>query len=161
MLRRPAILHDAFEAGILIKFIDGIFELLGGSLLLFFSPASLNRFLQVLLREELHEDAKDFLANALLHLFQGLTAHQQLFAATYLLVHGLVKVGIVAALWSKRLWAYPVAGGVLFLFTLSQLYLLFSNPSPFLLVLTIVDIALLALLHSEYRRLACAPTQLF
>jgi uncharacterized membrane protein len=70
------------------------------------------------------------------------------------LVHGIVKVGLVIALWKKKLWAYPLAGIVLVLFTAYQTYLFLHSESLFQVFLTAVDVVILLLLRSEWKRVA-------
>jgi uncharacterized membrane protein len=127
-------------------------EVIGGIFLFFSTPRSLSKLAATLLTNELLEDPKDLVANTLLHAVQGLSANAQIFASAYLLVHGIVKVGLVIALWNKKLWAYPLAGIVLVLFTAYQLYLFSHSRSLFQLALTVVDVVILLLLWSEYRR---------
>ena len=148
------VLHYLFELGVSLKFANGVLELVGGILLFFSTPQSLGRLVTTLLTSELLEDPKDLVANTLLHAVQRLSANTQLFASVYLLVHGIVKVGLVIALWKKKLWAYPVAGIVLVLFTVYQVYLFSHSGSLFQLFLTVVDVVILLLLWSEYKRVA-------
>jgi uncharacterized membrane protein len=160
MRARPAkpILHYLFELGVSLKFLNGILELIGGLVLLFISPESLTRLAAMLLTNELFEDPKDLVAKTLLNAVRDLSASTQFFASIYLLVHGIVKVGLVVALWMKKLWAYPLAGVVLVLFTIYQVYLYSHSRSPFQLFLTAVDVLILLLLWSEYRRVKRAAS---
>ena len=157
--QRP-LLHYLFEIGVSLKFLNGVLEVIGGLVLLFISPESLSRLAATLLTNELFEDPKDQVANALLHGVRDLSANAQFFASVYLLVHGIVKVGLVVALWKKKLWAYPLAGVVLVLFTIYQVYLYSHSRSPFQLFLTAVDVLILLLLWSEYRRVRLATPAL-
>jgi uncharacterized membrane protein len=150
--RRQRVLHYLFELGVSLKFLNGMLEVIGGIFLFFSTPRSLSKLAATLLTNELLEDPKDLVANTLLHAVQGLSANAQIFASAYLLVHGMVKVGLVIALWNKKLWAYPLAGIVLVLFTAYQLYLFSHSRSLFQLALTVVDVVILLLLWSEYRR---------
>ena len=152
--RRQRVLHYLFELGVSLKFLNGMLEVIGGIFLFFSTPRSLSKLAATLLTNELLEDPKDLVANTLLHAVQGLSANAQIFARAYLLVHGIVKVGLVIALWNKKLWAYPLAGVVLVLFTIYQVYLFSHSRSLFQLVLTVVDVVILLLLWSEYRRVA-------
>ena len=61
-------------------------------------------------------------------------------------------MGLVIALWMKKLWAYPLTGIVIVLFALYQVYLLVVTHSLFQLFLTILDVVILLLLRFEYRR---------
>ena len=157
MTKRPPqqrVLHYLFELGVSLKFLNGFLEVIGGVLLFFSTPESLSKLAATLLTNELLEDPKDLVANTLLHAVQSLSASTQIFASAYLLVHGIAKVGLVIALWRKKLWAYPLAGVVLVLFTAYQVYLFTHSRSLFQLVLTVVDVVILLLLWSEYRRVA-------
>ncbi|HEY3205056.1 MAG TPA: DUF2127 domain-containing protein [Thermoanaerobaculia bacterium] len=118
------VLHYLFEIGVSLKFLNGLLEMVGGIFLFLSTPESLSKLAAKLLTNELLEDPKDLVANTLLHAAQRLSANARVFASVYLLVHGIVKVGLVIALWRKKLWAYPLAGFVLVLFTAYQVYLL-------------------------------------
>jgi uncharacterized membrane protein len=149
---RQPVLHYLFELGVSLKFVNGVLELIGGVFLFFITPESLNKLAAKMLTDELLEDRKDLVANTLRHVMASLSADTQVFASLYLLVHGIVKVGLVVALCKKKLWAYPLAGVVLVLFTVYQLYLYSHSRSAFQLFLTAVDVLVLLLLWSEYRR---------
>lgn len=164
MRKRPqqrSILHYLFELGVSLKFANGLLEVIGGLFLLLSTPQSLSKLAATLLTSELLEDPKDLVANTLLHAVQRLSANAQVFASVYLLIHGIVKVGLVVALWKKKLWAYPLAGVVLTLFTVYQVYLFSHSGSLFQLFLTAVDVLILLLLWSEYRRVSPRAKPLF
>jgi uncharacterized membrane protein len=146
------VLHYLFELGISLKLLNGLLEVVGGIFLFFTSPESLSKLAAKLLTNELLEDPKDLVANTFLHAAQQLSANAQIFASVYLLIHGIVKVGLVIALWKKKPWAYPLAGIVLALFTGYQVYLFYHSGSLFQLFLTAVDVVILLLLRSEYKR---------
>lgn len=109
--------------------------------------------LQVLTQHELSEDPRDWIANYLLNSTHHLTRGVTVFAASYLLWHGIVKIGLVTALLLKRRWAYPSAIAAFFLFLVYQLYRYSHTHSPELLVLSIVDVLVIILTWIEYRRL--------
>ncbi len=148
----PLVWHWVFETAISLKFLDGVLEVIGSVVLFFAAQEALNHVLYALLTSELLEDPKDVVANALLGAFRGLSLGQQHFAAVYLLLHGIIKIGLVVALWTRQLWAYPLAAVVLILFTIYQLYLFVATGSLLQLFLIVIDVVVLALLHFEYRR---------
>ena len=80
-----------------LKGLDGALELIGGLLLLVVSPAAIQALVRSLTQHELSEDPHDFVANHLVRLAQGLSHHTELYAAIYLLVHGIAKVVLVVA----------------------------------------------------------------
>ena len=71
----------------------------------------------------------------------------------YLLRHGVVKTGLVTALLLRRRWAYPVAIFAFLLFLIYQLYRYSHANAPELLVLSVMDVVVIALTWFEYRRL--------
>ena len=127
-------------------------ELIGGLLLLVVSPATIDRVVTSLTQHELSEDPHDFLATHLLKTAHGLTGSAVLFGAVYLLLHGLVKVVLVAALFKNQLWAYPWMIGFLAVFIGYQVYRLSLKASVGLAALTIFDAAIAWLTYREYRK---------
>lgn len=146
-------LHDLFEVGLILKGIDGILELAGGVLLWLLSPATLNAIVLYFFRNELTEDPKDWLVNALLHITQNLTGGLRAYAAVILVVHGIVKLFLVAALLRDKLWVYPMAIAIFTGFIVWQFYQLSLQYSLLLWAITLVDIAVVALIAHEYREI--------
>lgn len=146
------VLHYLFELGVSLKFLNGLLEMVGGVFLFLSTPESLSKLAAKLLTNELLGDPNGLVANTLLRAAQQFSANARVFASVYFLVHGIVKVGLVIALWKKKLWAYPLAGIVLVLFTVYQMYLFFHSGSLFQVFLTVVDVVILLLLWSEYKR---------
>ncbi len=145
--------HIAFWVGIIFKAIDGLLEIAGGVVLLAVSSQALSSFAYVLLEPELAEDPNDWLANHLLTWMFHLSTDTKTFAIAYLLVHGIIKLVIVAAIWFSQLWAYWLAGIVFGLFVIYQVVNFFMTYSMMMVVLTIVDLVIIALLPPEHRRL--------
>ncbi len=151
-------LHLLFDVGVVLKGVDGALEVVGGALLLFVTPDQLYRTARILTLHERTEDPRDFVATRLLAAAGHLTVGAVLFGALYLLAHGLVKIGLVAALLRRRLWAYPVAVAVFLLFLAYQLFRYAYTASPMLLAVSVLDAAVVALTWVEYRRLRATPT---
>ncbi|WP_343319143.1 DUF2127 domain-containing protein [Arthrobacter sp. TMP15] len=152
MLRMTDWWDKFFAIGIILKGLDGVLELLGGSLLLFAAPATIHDIAVLITQPELSEDPNDFLSNHILRGALGLSDHVVLFTALYLLAHGLVKVVLVLALLMNKLWAYPWMIAVLVVFILYQLYQLTLTPSAGLVALTVFDILIVVLTGHEYGR---------
>lgn len=141
-----------FTIGIVFKGLDGVLELVGGALLLFVAPAKIAQLAILLTQPELTEDPDDFIATHILHGTAGLTDHVELFAALYLLAHGVVKVVLVVALLREKLWAYPWMLAVLAIFIAYQLYQMTQTPSWGLAALTVFDAVMVVLTWHEYHR---------
>ena len=141
-----------FEVGIILKGLDGILETIGGLLLLAITPATINRLAAKLTQHELSEDPKDFIANHLLGYTHGLTGSAVTFAAVYLLLHGITKIVLVAALLRNQIWAYPWMLAFLLIFIAYQLYRLVLSPAFGLSALTIFDAFIAWLTWREWRK---------
>jgi uncharacterized membrane protein len=146
------LLDRTFEIGIILKGLDGILELLGGALLLGVSPAAISGVVSGLTRHELSEDPGDLIATHLLRLAHGLTGAAVLLAAAYLLLHGVVKVVLVAALLRNKVWAYPWMIAFLIVFIGYQLYRIALHPTLGLTALTVFDAFIAWLTWREYRK---------
>lgn len=148
---RGHVLDLLFLIGVTLKGLDGAGELLLGLPLLFFSHAQLTSLAHSVTAEELTEDPHDLVANLLLR--SAHTTHGTLlFVSLYLVVHGVVKLAIVFALiWGKER-VYPWAIGALGLFVVFQVVELVLHPSVSVVLLTALDIVVIALTWREWRQ---------
>ncbi len=144
-------LHRLFFVSILLKGLDGVFETVGGALLLFLGPEAINRVLLLVLAHEFAEDPHDWLAGLIQHGMGKLSAGAERFAGIYLLGHGLVKVLLVTGLLRGFLWAYPTAITVLGAFIVYQVGRILHRHSMALLVFTVVDLCIVFVIWREYR----------
>jgi len=149
---RGDLLDRAFFVVITLKGLDGVLEVVGGLLLLAVSPATIDRLARALTQHELSEDPHDFIATHLLHYTGALTGASVRFGAVYLLLHGAVKIILVAALLRNQLWAYPWTIAFLLAFIAYQLYRLTFAPSLGLVGLTVFDAVVAWLTWREYQR---------
>jgi len=147
-------IHRIFVINLIIKAIDGFSELVGGLLLLFVSSKLITRFVKHIFYGELVEDPNDFVANYLLTMMQHLSRNAQLFGAVYLLIHAFINLGVAIALFSRKLWAYPIADATLLLFIAYQIFRFTQTHSVFLLFLTLLDIIIIVLSLFEYKHIA-------
>jgi uncharacterized membrane protein len=146
------LLDRTFEVSITLKGLDGVLELIGGTLLLLLSPAAIDRIVVALTQHELSQDPHDFLAVHALNLAHGLTGTTVLLSALYLQSHGVVKIVLVAALLKNQLWAYPWMIAFLGVFIVYQIYRMTFAPSVGLAALTIFDVFVAWLTYQEYQR---------
>ena len=144
-------LDTTFRVSIIIKGVDGALEIIGGTILLFVSPTTIDRVVRSLTQHELSEDPRDFVARHLLHSAGQLTHGGTLFAAVYLLSHGIAKVVLVVALLRDQLWAYPAMIVLLGAFIAYQLYRLSYRLTLGLTLLTAFDAFVVWLTWREYR----------
>jgi len=144
-------IHQIFEISILLKGAHALVECVGGLLLAAISTDTIKQLVDILTQSELVDDPNDFVATHLLSLAQSLTVSTQHFYAFYLLSHGLVKVLLVIGLLRNKLWAYPASLIVLGLFIVYQLYRFSYTHGIGLIVLTVFDVFVIALIWHEYR----------
>ena len=150
---KPTSLLDKFyEAGIIIKGIDGLVELISGIVLLVIGSGTILSITRSVTRNELSQDPHDFIATHVLHAGSSLAHGHASFAAAFLLIHGGVKVGLVVALLLNKLWAYPLGLVVLSLLLLYQIYQLIVAPSFGMAFLSVLDAVIIWLIWREWQR---------
>ncbi|MCM1012990.1 MULTISPECIES: DUF2127 domain-containing protein [unclassified Brevibacterium] len=149
---REKLLDLVFLIGVFGKGIDGLAEVVGGVVLLLTTPAQLTGAARALTAEELTEDPHDLLATLLLHGTAHLDGRTTTFAALYLLVHGVVKLAIIAALLFGTTRLYPWAILALTGFLVFQIYQLVVSPGIGLVVLSVLDALIIWLTWREWRR---------
>jgi len=146
------LLDRTFFVSLIVKLADGVLELVGGAVLLLMTPGQIQAAVAAVTRGELAEDPNDLVANLLVRYAGQLNVSLTVFGAWYLLVHGVVKVLLVAAVLRDHLWAYPWLIGFLVAFIGYQSYELVVHYSWGLLLLTLFDVFIVYLTVREYRR---------
>ena len=151
--KRRNLVHKGFEIGILLKFIDGILELIGGMALVWLSPQNLKGFVWAITRHELSEDPNDLVANFLIRSAQHFSVNTKVFASVYLFSHGIIKIVLVLSLWRRKLWSYPAAIVFFILFIIYQMYRYIHHHSAWLILLSVLDVIVVMLTWLEYENL--------
>ncbi len=146
-------IHLIFDISLLIKGFDAILETIAGALAFFVTQKLLIDVIQTVAAGEIAEDPRDFVVHTLLQLAHQYSTGTQYFVAIYLVIHGAVKLWLVIGLLRKKLWYYPTALVVFFLFIVYQLYQFSFNHSVWLLILTVLDVIVIMLTIHEYRYL--------
>jgi uncharacterized membrane protein len=140
-----------FRVAIVLKGLDGALEVVGGVVLLFVQPSTLNRIAHSVTQHELSQDRHDYLATHLLHATGHLSRSATVFAAIYLLSHGLAKLVLVVEILRDRLWAYPAMIVLLLAFIAYQLYRILIRATVALVLLTVFDALVTWLTWREYQ----------
>jgi uncharacterized membrane protein len=144
--------HQLFLVSIVGKGALAILECISGLALTFASTQTIVTLVGKATQGEIAEDPRDLIASHLMTWAAGFSAHNKAFYAWYFLSHGIVKLLIVAALLSGRLWAFPLSIAALGLFIAYQAYRYTFAPSAGLVALTIFDLVIIALVIREYRQ---------
>lgn len=142
----------AFQIGLILKALDGLLETAGGIFLFFISPDQINHLADWLTHGELSEDPHDWVATHILKSAHHFAAGSLTFGAIYLLIHGVVKLVLVAEVWRDHLWAYVGLIVVTILFVIYQTYRMIDDFTLGMLALTIFDLIIIYLTQKEYRR---------
>src|SRR5437588_12737836 len=143
--------HGLFLLSVWSKGIAGLVETIGGLLLLCVPQAGLNALVVALTAPELAEDPTDRVATLLQRIVHELTADTKIFISGYLIIHGVIKVLLVAGLLGRRLWSYPVSLWFLAAFIAYQMYRFLFTHSLWLIALTVLDLIVAFLIWREYR----------
>lgn len=145
------LLDKFFAAGIILKGLDGLIELIAGFVLLFLTPDRMHDFIVLVTHQELSEDPHDFLANLLLQSSQGFTTGGRVFLIVYLWIHAVIKLVAVFGILRNKMWAYPFSLITLGVLTLYQFYeIVFVKISLLMVILTVFDVLILGLIWREY-----------
>ncbi|TZF90143.1 DUF2127 domain-containing protein [Cognatilysobacter lacus] len=150
-IRREMWLHRLFLVGVWLKGLMGGIQTIGGSVLLLVDSHWITAAAVYITHPELAEDPHDALSLFLRHSATSLASGSKTFAAVYLFVHGLIKLLLVAGLMRRKLWSYPASLWVLGAFVAYQLNRYVATRSPWLLILTAIDVAVIALVWHEWR----------
>ncbi len=142
--------HRAFELSLALKGVFAATEVLAGVATWFVTHELVLRLVERITREELLEDPRDPVANYLFQSARDFSVSTRHFAAAYLLSHGVVKLWLIVGLLRERLFYYPLAIAVFCLFIGYQLYRFSLTHSPWLLLVTAVDVVVVALTWHEY-----------
>jgi len=142
-------LDRAFELTLLYKLLDGLLETIGGIIVLFIKPEFVVRLAHGVVGYHPH----NLIAKHLLESAQHFGRGAAVFAALYLLSHGVVKVALVIEIWRERLWAYLGLIIVTAGFMIYQIYeIIFRKPSFSFIALTLFDGLVVYLTAREYKR---------
>ena len=139
-------IHRAFKATLLLKGLHALVELAGGLLLYALGTGTIVRWLYGAgaLRS-------DWLTMHLADLARGLSLEPGHFYAFYFLSHGAVNLALVIGLWRQKMWSYPATFAVLTTFIAFQLHRYLTTPDVGLLLLSALDLLVMALARQDYR----------
>ena len=150
LVKRTPLLHRAYLAVILIKGFDGAVEALAGLIIAAAGPEWIYGWVIRLTAPELtgHHPALHAIRSGATRLEQS--PHQ--FIIFYLLVHGLLKLGIVMALLrGGGRWVFPLAYAILAGFVAYMSWRLTIRWSDWLLGFALFDLLTLVLVLNEWR----------
>ena len=143
-------IRRVFQVSLWLKGAHSLLEVLGGLALAFLSHDLVLRMVTALTAAELLEDPRDLVANAGRQAAEGFTTDAQTFAAWYLFSHGLIKLVLVVAVLTNRVWAYPAFIVAMIGFIIYQVYRMTFEVTFVLVAITLLDLVVLLLAWHEY-----------
>jgi uncharacterized membrane protein len=143
--------HRIFQVSLLFKGAFAAVEILAGISAYFVTQQFLFKLVERLMRQELLEDRRDLIGSYLLTSVDHFSLSARNFTAAYLLSHGVIKLWLIIGLLRGKLWYYPLAIAVFGLFIVYQAYRFSLSHSPWLVVITVVDVVVIVLTWQEYR----------
>ena len=143
--------HFLFQLSLLCKAVFAVAEILAGIGAYFVTQQLVFRLVDRLTRAELFQHPHDPIANYLYASAQHFSLSTRNFTAAYLLSHGVVKLWLIVGLLREKHWYFPLAIAVFGLFIVYQLYRYNLSHSPWLILITLVDLVVIALTRQEYR----------
>jgi uncharacterized membrane protein len=151
--RREQRLHRFFEIMLLLKAAFAVGEIVA-AIGVYVAPLdAISDFVGAITQAELARHPHDPIASRLAHWARGLSVGTAHFVAFYLLSHGAVKLWVLIGLMRERLWYYPVALVLFTVFIVYQLHRYTLTHSVALMLITVVDLVVVALTWHEYRYL--------
>ena len=143
--------HVLFQFTLLCKAVFAVAEILAGIGAYFVTQQLIFRLVDRLTRQELFQHPHDLIANYLYASAQQFSVSTRNFTAVYLLSHGVVKLWLIVGLLREKHGYYPLAIAVFGLFVVYQLYRFNLSHSLWLILITVIDVVVIALTWQEYR----------
>lgn len=138
----------------MLKGFNGVWETLTGIVFLSVGKEAMSGFFMRLMSHELLEDPHDSVIQFFTQTISNTSHATEVFAAVYILFHGLLNLFLVFQLQKQRHWAYGFTIGATILFMVYQVHRIFLYHSTFLIALTIFDCVYIYLAWSEYKRVS-------
>jgi uncharacterized membrane protein len=145
--------HLAYLVTLLVKGFDGGLEVLAGLVIWITGPMRLYRWVVRVTAPELFDGSHVAAVHAIRRGAEHLATTGAHFVVFYLLVHGILKLGLATVLLrGGGRWIFPVGAAVLACFIAYMGYRLSERWSDWLLGFALFDALTLALVLNEWRR---------
>lgn len=140
-----------FRIAVLLKGLDGGFQLIAGIALLFVPAREITNLVQLAVTRDLVGNPAGMLATHLETAVQDFTGGStHTFVIVYLLVHAVIKLGLVVALLRKVTPAYPIAAVALAVFVVFEVLRAVRTHSVALPIFAALDVLIIILVVKEY-----------
>jgi uncharacterized membrane protein len=143
--------RDVFVGSILLKGAFGLFEVVSGLALALVSAETISTVGLLVAHWEMAHHPFDLVAGMFRRAAESVSISAKSFAALYLFLHGALKIVLVVALLRDRDWAYPASLVIFAGFVAYQVYRFTFTGSVMLVLLTVFDLFIMALIWHEWR----------
>jgi uncharacterized membrane protein len=143
--------HIVFLVSILLKGFFALLEFVAGLGMYLTPPDFVGQLIRFMFKAQLVADRHDFFAQFLQHQLTEFDVTRHTFISLYLMLHGLVKIGVVAGLWSERIWAFPLGIAALALFIVYQMNRFLHTHAPLLALISLFDAFIIVLAWREWQ----------
>lgn len=144
-------LHGSYLFGLGMQALIGTLQLSAAIILLVARQTDEMTEFAHWLKQLIRTTVPDPLAASLLSALHDFSVHPHAFWSIYLIGHGVLNLGVVAALLARRNWAYPASIVVLMVFIAYQMQRYVLTLAPVLLLLSAFDLVVIALVWREWR----------
>jgi len=144
--------YELFRFGIYTKGFIGVWEVISGLLFLFIKRSTLHKWHVWIIRNELLEHPNDKIMSLLSSLTQNFSHGTRVFAAMYIIIHGLLNIFLSVQLYREKHQAYLVAIGIISIFIPYQIYRIYIHHSIILTIITVFDFFFIQFIWHEYKR---------
>jgi uncharacterized membrane protein len=149
--QRRTLFHRAYQGAIAIKGLDGAVEFVAGLIIALVGSRQVYHFAIWATAPEIARHPDSHAVHAIRHGAYNFAQHPHRFVIIYLLVHGLLKIGLVINLFIEHMWIFPVSTAVLLGFIGFMSFKLAAHWSPWLFAFALFDGVTLALVLNEWR----------
>jgi uncharacterized membrane protein len=153
MVKRTPLFHLAYVVTIAVKGIDGGIELLLGLLIALAGPQRFYLWVLHLTTPDMDDSRHSALIQSIHHAVSGMAEGRDHFALFYLLVHGMLKLGLAMVLLrGGGRWIFPMGAAILTGFIVYMGFRLSEHWSGWLLAFALFDFFTLLLVLNEWRQ---------
>ncbi|SLN28129.1 DUF2127 domain-containing protein [Roseisalinus antarcticus] len=143
--------HRLFVLTLLAKGMLGVVQLMTAAAIALGAANQLPAMADWLVSAELAEDPGDLFASRIIALAGNVPNGDVTFYGVYFAAHGLLHLGVVVALLSGAIWAYPAGIAVLAGFVIYQLADWLNTGGVMLPILSAIDLAVIWMTLIEWR----------
>jgi len=143
--------HRIYLLSLWVKVVFAVVELTCGLAVYFVTVPQVRKLTSWILHLRIFADGHDRRTVIAQQVLGNLPMSAKTFLAVYLVLHGMLKIGLVAGLLSGKRWAYPLGLFGLGAFVLYQFYHYARHGNSIILVLAAFDIFIMWMVWKEWR----------